>query len=251
MASLSELVGLAQHLQKAREPLGKQILDHVPSYVGALNQRKANQAQAQRDQLDAYVKILDINEKMESIRLKQQQQQMMDSVSKSLGFTPLTESENANAREVANGQIGAGQKFDAPATKQGKLMKLVDDMEIGSISMTSGGPSIYFRRKGDKGYGSGGVKDEISRNEKIRKIATDMAQREYDQTNRASGGKDALGRPITNFGRVPDHLVQKYLGTAEAFLTGDNEEYRKRLKEMMDQNDPFGFFGGADLSGIE
>jgi hypothetical protein len=227
MASLSELMQAAAVTQDQQKNPFVRALEFIPEAVGKY---KENQRQRQRDQLDSYLKLMDIQDKMENLRQTKIQNTIQENLAKKAGLLPMDEIDSHAAREGAMGAVGdnPGQTVNTTA---GKLGKLWDDFEPGQITYGKNGLSMSFYKKGRAPGGKPNNPD--ARRAKIEQMAKRMTEIE-------------LGARRSSFQEYTPEEAQsiylKNIGAAEQFYGG------KGLKAPeQDPNDPFGDLGDLKL----
>lgn len=234
MASLSELVNAAQVTQQAQNqnPLAKVAESALSGGFTGMALRR----QDQKDSMDRYVKLLDVQEKLAKIDTERLNQRITSNVAKSVGVLPMDSGEAMNARAVASDAMIPADDVPVVNTQQGKLARLMKGQRLAGFSLSGGKVDFQF-----KGPREAADRDPAARREKIMKLATDAAQREWDQSQmpKAMPGQ-------TSFGRPPNDVVKKYLRAMTAYVDGDTATYDEEMKKV---GDPLGIGGaGGDLN---
>lgn len=231
MASLTELLALAQRQR------GQQERPNTPARVaegflmgfgGGIDNRR----EQQKGQLDAYVKMIYLQEKLGKLYAQRENQIQVKNMAKALGLIPPDPEESMAARGLASGVV-TKPAFETPSevTNVGKMGKFLDDYAP-SMNMGKDGMSMTFRKRYKKDGGA-----SLSQSANIAKAREAMAKNIYNRDHPERQTRDMMDRPIpynptsmelqqSGALKAADDLLKNYIGGFDSYV-GDtgNEDF--------------------------
>lgn len=191
MSTLTELLALAQRQR------GKQERPNTPARVaegflmgfgGGIDNRR----EQQKGQLDAYVKMIDLQEKLGKLHAQRENQIQVKNMAKALGLIPPDPEESMAARSLASG-VMTKPAFETPSevTNVGKMGKMFEDFAP-SITMGKDGVRISMRKRYAKEKGGMTASQAANVAEKREELAKKIYNRDHPERQ----SKDMMDRPI-------------------------------------------------------
>lgn len=226
MASLSELVAAAQATRQAQDtgsPLANSLQSGLTGAFAGMQARR----QMINDQLDRYVKLLDIQQKTAEIAKARQDMQISGNMAKATGALPMDPAEAMTARGVANDSLGGGGAPPAMNDTAGKLSSFMRDNHLAEFKLNDGKPEFVYKPNRVRAENPAQV---ATRQEKIMGLATQAAQREWNATQRAK----AVDPTQTNFGTPTNDVVHKYIPAMTAYVDGDTSTFNNEMDRLQD-----------------
>lgn len=152
------------------------------------------EARKERDsqQLDTYIKILDLQEKVNKMQMERENQVATRNMAKALGLIPHDEGDKMMARDLSAGVMSkpAFEK-QAPATNVGKMEKMFEDFAP-SITMGKDGMRIGMRKRYAKE--KSGMTPSQAAN--VASARERLAKSIYNRDHPERQSKDMMDRPI-------------------------------------------------------
>lgn len=231
MASLTELLALAQRQR------GPQERPNTPARVAegflmGVGSGIDNRREQQKGQLDAYIKMIDLQDKLGKLQAQRENQIQVRNMAKAMGLIPPDPEESMMARGLASGAMSK-PAFETPSevTNSGKMGKFLDDYAP-SMSMGSDGVKLNFRKR----YKSDKV-TSLSQSANIAKAREAMAKNIYNRDHPERQTRDLMDRPIpynptsmelqqSGALKAADDLLKNYMGGFDSYV-GDtgNEDF--------------------------
>lgn len=248
MGSLSELVAVAEHQDRVRNPLQGTLEKGISGFMGGMGMRQ----QAERSKLDTHLKMLEIAEKMQKMQAQSQEMQFQRNMGEAMGFMPMDDSKKASVTSTLFGMLGGEKNTPHVNTEMGKMHspKMMDLIKSGQakvhmdhggkFSMTFGGNSgadgesaslkfqkeKYAEEKAEKES-----KSKVELAEKISSLNYKFAQRHlYQQMiaeNPDLAGEQTLAKVVPS-----DDLMASFTRASELAATGKTVESDKLRAEV-------------------
>lgn len=193
MASLSDLLAL----QRRERAPGERPNTFARVAEGAIQGAAAGydaKKERQKNELDTYIKILDLQEKVNRIQAERENQVATRNMAKALGLMPHDEGDLMMGRDLA-GQTMSKPGFEkpAPATNVGKMEKMFEDFAP-SLSMGKDGIRIGLKERYPKEGGKGSMSP--SQAASFAKSREALARQIYNRDHPERQTKDLMDRPI-------------------------------------------------------
>lgn len=244
MASLGEMLGLAEAIQARHVPYARHGETFVRSFLGGQDYA----ARKREASLDRTLKLLSIGEKLENARTAEQNRLIMGNLAKGAGLLPHGPEELDAGRSAAAESLGKdAEAAGADNTRQGKLSKFLydfanpGDYEMAPSFSSKGGLGFGLRRKkGAGGSRTGGLAQMANLQKKIYDLAVRMATTEERDRLDKAGDYDGV-QQLDFRAYVPSQdAIEKYKPLAKKYLLGAEGEYKDLLKRFDAEKDPFG-----------
>lgn len=199
MASIGEMVQLAEYHNKLNNPLGNAIESIGKGIMGGISLKR----QAEKDNLDRIVKIIEINKTMQEMKDQATRTEIMTNYAKGAGILPPDAGDLGAAREQFNIDMGSSldgkdnsyssklkQLFDTaqnPSKSDGKMNQIrstLNNYDLIPSFSEKGGMSLKYVKK------STGMTQSsaLSLASKINEEAYKMAKRKNVENARIKGG---------------------------------------------------------------
>lgn len=267
MASLSELVDYAK-AQQPKDPFAEITGGFIKGATSGYEAGRERETKRRQQQFENSLKIIDANEKLLSIKQKQNEIAVQEDYLKSIGVLPYDDRENMIARSVAGEWLGDGKRPVTDNSVSGRIRGMFDKNKFGDydmeVTMGPKGTEMKLTPKGQKNARTAGQQDEQQR--AIIALAERMAQRDY--LERLSGQTDEAGNPLfipgvtnPNSFSTPTDLVEKWIPYAQDLYGGNVAGAKSKSAALRSDLDPLagkkpkkkglfetikGAFGGGD-----
>lgn len=235
MGSLSELIALAEHQDRVKNPW----IGAVEKGVGGFMAGRQMRADADRSRLDTTLKMLEIREKMQKMEAEAQRMQSQKNFEEAMGFMPLDDSKKSSVTTTLFDMLGGDKNAPQVNTEMGKMRgsKMAELIKSGQARVhvdSSGKFSATFGSKdGEESASLKLQKDKYAQEqaEKIRDLNYKFAQRHlYQQMITKDpnlAGEQTLAKVVPS-----DDLMASFTRASELALTGKTAESDKIRKEV-------------------
>lgn len=246
MGSLSELIALAEHQDRVKNPW----IGAVEKGVGGFMAGRQMRAQADNSRLDTTLKMLEIQEKMQKMEAEAQRMQFQKNMGEAMGFFPLDDTKKTSVTTTLFGMLGGDKNTSQVNTEMGKMRgsKMAELIksgqakvhldESGRYSATFGAvggedsASLKFQKekyaeeKADKD-----AKAKVEMAEKVSSLNYKFAQRHlYQQMiteNPELAGEQTLAKVVPS-----DDLMASFTRVSELAATGKTTESDRLRAEV-------------------
>lgn len=197
MASLVELLAMQRHQRNANEKpnttarVGEGIMMGFANGMENLQAQKKLDMESRKNQLDAYVKLLDIQEKMQKAAQEKENSTMTMNMMKSLGLLPQDPQDKAAAQSLSNDALQTPDSMQPrAATNTGKMGKIFDEFAP-SISMGKDGARINLRKRYPQQKSA-----SMAQAANVAKAREALAKNIYNRDHPEKQAKDLMDRPV-------------------------------------------------------
>ena len=233
MASLSDLLALQRRERTPNERPNTFARVAEGAIQGAAAGYDAKK-EKQKNELDTYIKILDLQEKVNRIQAERENQVATRNMAKALGLMPHDEGDLMMGRDLA-GQTMTKPAFEkpSPATNVGKMEKMFEDFAP-SLSMGKDGMRIGLRKRYPTAGGNGSMTPSQIANVSKSRLA--LAVKIYNSDHPERQTKDLMDRPIPY--NPTSYELQKSgaLKAADSILSGNIFGYDKYVEDTQDED---------------
>ena len=233
MASLSDLLALQRRERAPNERPNTfaRVAEGVIQGAAAGNDAKKER---QKNELDTYIKILDLQEKVNRIQAERENQVATRNMAKAIGLMPHDEGDLMMGRDLA-GQTMSKAVFEktAPATNVGKMEKMFEDFAP-SLSMGKDGMRISLKKR----YPNDGRKGSMTPSQiaNIGKARMDLAVKIYNRDHPERQTKDLMDRPIPYNPTSYELKKSGAFDAADSILSGSMFGYDKYINETQSED---------------
>jgi hypothetical protein len=249
MASLGEMLQYANYISEINNPLAGILKSGLSGYSSGIEEKK----QKERENLDTFVKLIDIQDKLAKTEIEKQKLEIEKNKAKAFNWIPLDEDETTNAQVQGFQNIGAGKNKPKDNSSLGRLNQFFDMSEkygydsTANYNSRNGFGFTVKKKQKEKDVTTIKPTERIALQEKIRTQAQKMALSEVMQKLSKNWDPIEKGVPLNAINAAPyvtEDIVNKYLKPAELFLTGKQGEYQKVIEEISkkikEEDDPLG-----------
>lgn len=253
MGSLSELVAVAEHQDRVRNPFQGTLEKGISGFMGGMGMRQ----QAERSKLDTHLKMLEIAEKMQKMQAQAQEMEFQKNMGEAMGFIPLDDSKKASVTSTLFGMLGGDKNTPHVNTEMGKMQspKMMDLIKSGQakVHVDRGGKfSATFGAPGGDESASLKFQKEKYAEEKADKDAkskAEMAEKKYGmsykfaqrhlyqqmiEANPELAGEQTLAKVVPS-----DDLIASFNPASELALTGktvESDKLRETVSKKMKES---------------
>lgn len=238
---MAEMLSVAQNLQAAqpRAPHPQAGLARgVQTALGGVQAGIRGEQERRAKEFERMLKVIKISETLKDIETKELNNRIAKNIAKSFGIIGMDDNELDIARQVGNNAIGVDADkalMGADKTKKGKMNILLDDMKKKAKFSTKGGFEITYEERDDK-KGVKGRGTAATNEKRIWDLARQMAILEERDVLEKKGDYEWEKADFRSY--VPQqHIINKYLPVARAYLAGDTGYYKNLLKKAREKLD--------------
>lgn len=227
MASVAEMLALAEHQGNIDNPAPKIIEGAFGGYLAGRETARKSGATALQNML----KIMEITDKVQKIKIEQRQQDMNENMMKSFGLLPMGDSEHKAALSTMWEMAGDGKNPQYVNTPQSKLAKMANNLEWRPGWSMKGGFSVKAYPKKTIAGTATAANSELNA-QKADLVWAEKMAREENWKKLTAGLKPwqiAQMKIQPNTVNVPPDLLHKYLPVARALRTNDMASYDKLM----------------------
>lgn len=231
MASLSEMMAYSDWTGR-NSPQG-QVAGNIAGGIEGFMAGQESAKKIRQQQLENTLKILDIQEKIQKMKLAQRQQELGENFAKAAGLMPMSEHENAVAVNAAFNSLG-GETRPVVNTAESKIGKMFREGKLRASWSTKSGFTVSVADKNSTGRAM-----NASTAAAMERLDLAQAEKMARSEMEKNIPKDVLGNPSQKAKdiQVPPDMIMKYYPIATAIRTRDTKRYAELMRNIKKPKD--------------